>query len=94
MLGKMSLSLHESFRLSSEFCHSNARRCPRCCTASFTSQHSGHTSRGFANYERVLRYPDGKERRIRYPAETVSDLHEQAPPEVLRSFAEDWDPER
>ncbi|KAK9817731.1 hypothetical protein WJX72_001359 [[Myrmecia] bisecta] len=51
-----------------------------------------------AAQERVLRYPDGKERRIRYPvlqqqkAQAVEETGWPCNP--MTSYAEEWDPER
>ncbi|CAK0750131.1 hypothetical protein CVIRNUC_001966 [Coccomyxa viridis] len=61
---------------------------PLCCAFSgFTRP----CTNGGRTYERVLRYPSGQERRIRYP---VADEEDSWPGDPTRSYAEGWDPDR
>ncbi|KAK9866658.1 hypothetical protein WJX84_010238 [Apatococcus fuscideae] len=60
-------------------------------------QSTGLSQRDTATYERVLRYPDGNERRIRYPVAQQAVAGPSGlgqPSDALRSYSEDWDPER
>ncbi|CAL5227825.1 g10853 [Coccomyxa viridis] len=55
---------------------------------------SGYTRQcpgGQRTYERVLRYPSGQVRRIRYP---ITDEEDTWPGDATSSYAEGWDPDR
>ncbi|BDA45986.1 hypothetical protein COCOBI_08-0780 [Coccomyxa sp. Obi] len=55
---------------------------------------SHHFAEDRRTYERVLRYPSGQVRRIRYPVVEEEESNERPQPDPTRSYAEGWDPEK